>query len=155
MNQHEDDPTKSSRRDLLRLASLTPLAAGLAQAQRPAGDTMYGVKFQAKDTVRMGFIGLGGRGTSLLRNYAAVLRETTTIGVRYAELHRTVLARRIVQVDTRYGRIPVKVALDGDTVLNSAPEYEACAAAARAHGVPVKAVFAAALVAYEARSAVD
>jgi uncharacterized protein (DUF111 family) len=44
----------------------------------------------------------------------------------------------------------VKVALDGDAVRNAAPEYEACAAAAKAHGVPVKTVFAAAIMAYEA-----
>jgi pyridinium-3,5-bisthiocarboxylic acid mononucleotide nickel chelatase len=81
---------------------------------------------------------------------AAILRETTTIGVRYGELHRTVLARQMVEVDTRYGRIPVKVAMDGTTVVNAAPEYEACAAAARQHGVPVKLVFSAALAAYDA-----
>jgi uncharacterized protein (TIGR00299 family) protein len=75
---------------------------------------------------------------------AAILRETTTIGVRYALRDRTVLARRIVEVATRYGAIPVKVAGD-----NAAPEYEACATAAKQHGVPVKAVFAAALAAYE------
>lgn len=80
---------------------------------------------------------------------AAILRETTTIGVRYALRERTVLARKTVAVATRYGTIPVKLALDGDTVRNAAPEYEACAAAARDHGVPVKAVFAAALAAYE------
>lgn len=81
---------------------------------------------------------------------AAILRETTTIGVRYAELQRTVLARRIVEVDTRYGRIAVKVALDGVSVVNAAPEYEACAAAAKQHGVPVKLVFSAVLAAYDA-----
>jgi pyridinium-3,5-bisthiocarboxylic acid mononucleotide nickel chelatase len=82
---------------------------------------------------------------------AAILRETTTIGVRYSELQRTVLARRMVDVETRYGRIPVKVAMDGATVVNAAPEYEACAAAARQHGVPVKLVFSAALAAYDAQ----
>jgi uncharacterized protein (TIGR00299 family) protein len=80
----------------------------------------------------------------------AILRETTTIGVRYSELHRTVLERRMVEVDTRYGRIPVKVAMDGSMVVNAAPEYEACAAAAKHHGVPVKLVFSAALAAYDA-----
>ncbi len=80
---------------------------------------------------------------------AVMLRETTTIGVRYSELHRRVLERRFVEVDTRYGRIPVKVALDAGTVVNAAPEYEACAAAARHHGVPVKLVFSAALAAYD------
>jgi uncharacterized protein (DUF111 family) len=81
----------------------------------------------------------------------AMLRETTTIGVRYTELHRTVLTRKLVEVDTRYGVIPVKVAVDGNTILNAAPEYEACAKAARAHQVPVKLVYSAALAAYDAR----
>lgn len=80
---------------------------------------------------------------------AAILRETTTIGVRYAELQRTVLERRMVEVMTRYGMIPVKVALEGTTVRNVAPEYDACAAAARYHNVPVKLVFAAAVAAYD------
>lgn len=82
---------------------------------------------------------------------AAILRETTTIGLRYAPRERTVLARRSVEVATRYGLIAIKLALQGDTVVNAAPEYEACAAAARAHGVPVKLVFAAALSAYDAQ----
>jgi pyridinium-3,5-bisthiocarboxylic acid mononucleotide nickel chelatase len=80
----------------------------------------------------------------------AILRETTTIGVRYAARERTVLARSTREVATPYGPIPVKVAADGDTVWNAAPEFEACAAAARRHGVPVKRVFAAALAAFEA-----
>jgi uncharacterized protein (TIGR00299 family) protein len=79
----------------------------------------------------------------------AILRETTTIGVRYSPRERTVLARSIALVTTRYGSIPIKVAKDGDTVMNAAPEYEACAAAARAHGVSVKLVFAAALAAFD------
>jgi uncharacterized protein (DUF111 family) len=80
---------------------------------------------------------------------AAILRETTTIGVRYTRVERTVLARRTVIVSTRYGELPLKVASDGDLVMNAAPEYEACAAAARTHGVPVKLVFAAALAAFD------
>jgi hypothetical protein len=80
---------------------------------------------------------------------SAILRETTTIGVRYAPRERVVLERATVTVETRYGAIPIKVAREGDAVRNVAPEYEACVAAARAHGVPVKSVFAAALAAYE------
>jgi uncharacterized protein (DUF111 family) len=80
---------------------------------------------------------------------AAILRETTTIGVRYAPRRRTVLARRTVTVDTRYGAIPIKLAEDGGALVNAAPEYEACAAAARRYAVPVKLVFAAALAAFD------
>ncbi|HSR96239.1 MAG TPA: nickel pincer cofactor biosynthesis protein LarC [Kofleriaceae bacterium] len=81
---------------------------------------------------------------------AAMLRETTTIGVRYARRERTILARTIREVATAYGPIAVKVACDGDAVVNVAPELDACVAAARHHGVPVKLVFAAAVAAYEA-----
>lgn len=81
---------------------------------------------------------------------AAILRETTTIGVRYAARERTILARSIREVATPYGAIAVKVAADGDTIMNAAPELDACVAAARRHGVPVKLVFAAAQAAFEA-----
>jgi hypothetical protein len=84
---------------------------------------------------------------------AAILRETTTIGVRYALRERTMLARSIVEVATRFGTIPMKIARDGDVILNAAPEYEACVAAARTHGVSVKLVYAAALAAYGAYGA--
>ncbi|MCW5804309.1 MAG: nickel pincer cofactor biosynthesis protein LarC [Deltaproteobacteria bacterium] len=80
---------------------------------------------------------------------AAILRETTTIGVRYTRMQRTVLSRTSVEVATRYGTIAVKVAHAGEAIANAAPEYEACAAAARAHGVPVKLVYAAALAAFD------
>ncbi|MDB4953332.1 MAG: hypothetical protein JWO36_901 [Myxococcales bacterium] len=83
---------------------------------------------------------------------AAILRETTTIGVRYAQLQRTVLERSMLMVTTKYGTLPIKVARDGEGVRNVAPEYEACALAARTFGVPVKLVFAAALAAYEAET---
>jgi uncharacterized protein (TIGR00299 family) protein len=82
---------------------------------------------------------------------AAILRETTTIGVRYAARERTVMARSIREVATRYGAIAVKVAADGEAICNVAPELDACVAAARQHGVPVKLVFAAALAAFEAQ----
>jgi uncharacterized protein (TIGR00299 family) protein len=79
---------------------------------------------------------------------AAILRETTTIGVRYTLHERTVLARSIREVDTPYGSISIKLAADGDMIVNAAPEFESCVAAARRHGVPVKQVFAAAQAAF-------
>ena len=78
---------------------------------------------------------------------AALLRESTTIGVRFSTLQRMVLPRRIVEVDTPWGKVPVKVAGEGENV-NAAPEYEACRALATAAGVPVKRVYLAALAAF-------
>ncbi len=78
---------------------------------------------------------------------ATILRETTTLGVRFAELARRTLERRVEEVDTPWGRVSVKLGLLGGHVVNVAPEYESCRALARAHGVPLKDVFAAAIAA--------
>jgi uncharacterized protein (DUF111 family) len=81
----------------------------------------------------------------------ALLRESTTIGVRFYPVSRTVLARRIVEVDTPYGKVPLKVAGEGEQIWNAAPEYEACRRLAREQGVAVKLVYAAALAAFYRR----
>jgi uncharacterized protein (TIGR00299 family) protein len=83
---------------------------------------------------------------------AALFRESTTLGVRHHPVGRTVLERRFVEVQTEFGAVPIKVAGDGDRPYNVAPEYEACRALARQHGVPVKQVYLAALAAYFQRA---
>jgi pyridinium-3,5-bisthiocarboxylic acid mononucleotide nickel chelatase len=79
---------------------------------------------------------------------AIVFRETTTLGVRYHDEERDVLDREIVTVTTAFGPVPVKVARHGGVVTNAAPEFEACVALARSHGVPVKDIQAAATKAW-------
>jgi hypothetical protein len=69
-----------------------------------------------------------------------LLRETGTFGVRRHECRRAKLAREQVSVQTRFGPIRVKVGRRGDDVLRAWPEYEDCAAAALAHGVPLRVV---------------
>jgi predicted dehydrogenase len=58
----------SSRRDLLKLAGLAAIGAGAARAQSSMAD----VKFEPKEKVRLGVIGVGGRGNSLIDNFSAV-----------------------------------------------------------------------------------
>ena len=73
--------------------------------------------------------------------------ETTTLGVRSYEVLRRALRRSVVQVETQYGPIDVKVAhLDG-RVVNEMPEFEQCRAAAAKANVPLKVVEEAARVA--------
>jgi hypothetical protein len=72
-----------------------------------------------------------------------LLTETTTFGVRVQPARRHIALREIVTVETPYGPIPVKVKRLGDRVLGHAPEYEACRAAARSHGVALAQVYAA------------
>jgi hypothetical protein len=77
----------------------------------------------------------------------AMLRETTSLGVRRYEITRAERPRRMVEVETAYGRIPVKVAEGPFGPPQVKPEFDVCLAAARAHGVPVREVVRAALVA--------
>lgn len=74
-----------------------------------------------------------------------LFRETSTLGIRTTAAQRDRLERRWERVETTYGPIRVKVGLLGAEVVNRAPEYEDCAAAARQHGVALKCVYAAAL----------
>jgi len=74
-----------------------------------------------------------------------ILRESTSLGVRWSPVERDELERRHQTVETEYGPIRVKLASRAGEVWNIAPEYEDCAAAARQHQVPLKTVMAAAL----------
>ncbi len=61
----------------------------------------------------------------------AMLRETTSLGVRRYDVRREELPRRIEHVETPYGRIPVKVAEGPFAPPHAKPEFDACVAAAR------------------------
>ncbi len=75
----------------------------------------------------------------------AMLRETTSLGVRRSDVVRTERPRRVEEVVTPYGKIPVKIAEGPFGPPQVKPEFDACLRAARAHGVPVREVLAAAL----------
>jgi hypothetical protein len=82
-----------------------------------------------------------------------VLRESTTLGVRFQEVLRRVLAREVREVETPWGAVRVKVARDGAEIVNIAPEYEDCKRLARAASLPLKRVYQAAVQAFESEGA--
>ena len=69
-----------------------------------------------------------------------IFSQTTTIGIRRQEMERTVLTRKMVDVKTRFGVIPVKVSGEG-ACKRVHPEYEKVSGAASEHGVPFGAVY--------------
>ena len=73
--------------------------------------------------------------------------ETTTLGIRSYEVERRALRRSVVQVETQYGPIFVKVAYLNGSVVNEMPEFEQCREAAIRANVPLKVVEEAARVA--------
>ena len=76
-----------------------------------------------------------------------ILRESTSLGVRWSVVDRTELERRFETVETEYGKVRVKLGTRGSEIWNAAPEYDDCAALARERGVPLKLVLAAAAAA--------
>jgi uncharacterized protein (TIGR00299 family) protein len=71
-----------------------------------------------------------------------LLRETTTIGLRWRSENRLKAWRRIESMETPYGRINFKIARIGTETINVAPEYEDCLRAALERKVPLKQVMA-------------
>jgi len=74
--------------------------------------------------------------------------HTTTIGVRYQEMRRDTLDRKVVSVETPLGPLRVKVAGRDGRVLNAAAEFEDCARVAGERGLPIKEVQAIAMRAW-------
>jgi uncharacterized protein (TIGR00299 family) protein len=80
---------------------------------------------------------------------SALFAETGTLGVRRTRVARSKAPRRQAEVDTEFGPVAVKMAWDG-VRWSGSPEYESCAALARAKGVPFRMVYAAAERAFAA-----
>lgn len=72
-----------------------------------------------------------------------VFAETTTLGLRFYSAERRVMRREIIEVETPYGRVHVKVADNGAM----APEYDDCRRLAVEQNTPLKQVMIAATAA--------
>jgi uncharacterized protein (TIGR00299 family) protein len=77
-----------------------------------------------------------------------IFAETSTLGLRIYTAERRVEERRIVEVETPFGKVRIKVSGHG----SFAPEYEDCRAAAARTGTPLPKVLAAAQEAYIAHA---
>jgi uncharacterized protein (TIGR00299 family) protein len=69
-----------------------------------------------------------------------IFAETTTIGVRFHPMARLKLDRRVIEVQTSYGTIRVKVSGGGSQPATIAPEYEDCRRVAAERKIPLKLV---------------
>jgi len=73
-----------------------------------------------------------------------VFEETTTLGIRYIWTECKRLERYWEEASTPWGVIRVKVGKREGKIVQFAPEFADCEAAAKAHQVPIKAVYDAA-----------
>ncbi len=105
-----------SRRDLLRGSlfggALVGLNETLAAAPPQTGDaaTMVGVPFQAREKVRMGLVGCGGRGNGMLENFLAVENLQVTA---VCDVDKNAALKAQAKVE-RAGQKPPAIYADGD-----------------------------------------
>ncbi len=71
---------------------------------------------------------------------AVLFAETSTIGLRYHPVARLKLTREIKEVETRWGRVRVKVSRGGGDTVTLSPEYDDCKRLAREHQVALRLV---------------
>ena len=69
-----------------------------------------------------------------------ILNETSTIGVRYHSVSRIVLKREAKQVQTRFGKVAVKLVEQPDGTKRASPEYDDLKRIAAARKLPLKVV---------------
>jgi uncharacterized protein (TIGR00299 family) protein len=78
-----------------------------------------------------------------------LLRETTTIGLRWRLENKMALDREFAEVETEWGKVRIKVARwPSGEVANASPEYEVCRNLAHTHKVPLKQVMQTAMRAW-------
>src|SRR4030043_1558230 len=70
-----------------------------------------------------------------------LLRETTTLGLRWREEERAKAEREVRDLQTKYGKIHLKLGKWGGNIVNISPEYEDCKRLALETRVPLKDIF--------------
>ncbi len=69
-----------------------------------------------------------------------LMRETTTLGIRVRPVFRHLAGREIVELDSSYGRIKIKIKRFNKEVLSMAPEYDDCRRIASDQNIPLREV---------------
>jgi uncharacterized protein (TIGR00299 family) protein len=66
-----------------------------------------------------------------------ILKETSTAGLRFYEMKRSVLQREIKKINTEFGKVRVKFSKLGDGTRKATPEYEDCKRIAETLDIPL------------------
>ncbi len=66
-----------------------------------------------------------------------LLKETTTIGVRYYETERVTMEREVRRVKTKFGDVRLKISRSGPSITKYAPEFDDCRRIAERENIPL------------------
>ena len=70
-----------------------------------------------------------------------IMRETSTLGIRVRPVFRHIAGRDIVEFESSYGKVKVKVKRFEDEVVSIAPEYDECKKIAAERNIPLRDVY--------------
>ncbi len=70
-----------------------------------------------------------------------LLKETTTLGIRYYPISVHRMERKFIKVETVWGPITVKLGISEGEDFQSSPEYNECKKIAELHSIPLKEVY--------------
>ena len=70
-----------------------------------------------------------------------LLTETSTFGVRYNIYNREELKRKFEIIDTKYGKIKVKLGYHNNKLIKATPEYDECKIIAKNYNISLNEVF--------------
>jgi uncharacterized protein (TIGR00299 family) protein len=70
-----------------------------------------------------------------------LLEETSTFGLRTSSVMKKAVERELIEVETPWGPVAVKVGTESNHITNISPEFSDCAKIAGERGVPIKEVF--------------
>ena len=70
-----------------------------------------------------------------------LFKETTTLGVRSFKVHKTMLERKFIKVNTSYGEVTVKEAYYKGERIKSKLEYEECKKISNSKGISLREVY--------------
>ena len=70
-----------------------------------------------------------------------IFSETTTLGIRISEVRRSKLKRERLTVETKFGKIRVKIGRLEGKIKTISPEYEDCKRKAKEFNLPLKEVY--------------
>ncbi|MFA5078111.1 MAG: nickel pincer cofactor biosynthesis protein LarC [Dehalococcoidia bacterium] len=70
-----------------------------------------------------------------------IMRETSTLGIRVRPVYRHIAGREMVEFESSYGKVRVKVKRFEDDIVSIAPEYDECKKIAAEKRVPLRDVY--------------
>lgn len=70
-----------------------------------------------------------------------LFNQTTTFGIRKYKIARTILTREHKEVESRFGKIRIKIGKFNNDIKSLSPEYEDCKRIAEEKGIPLKQVY--------------